>query len=192
VDPAPLAEALLAAYGAPERRYHGLGHLRDCLARLDETDTPDALERDRIEAALWCHDVVYDPRAPDNEERSAAWARRALDALDVPSRHVAEIERLIRCTDHRTAPSDPAARLVCDIDLSILGRAPNEFDAYDAAIRAEYAWVPDESYRAGRRQVLTKLLARRPLYGSEAFQRRYEAAARDNLRRALTRLAPNG
>ena len=96
--------------------------------------------------------------------------------------------RLVRLTDHRAPPPDAAGRLLSDIDLSILGRLPDEFDAYDAAIRAEYAWVPDEAYRIERRKILSALLAREPLYGTEPIRRRYEAAARVNLRRAIDRL----
>ena len=85
-DPRAVADALLSAYGEPGRVYHGVAHLRDCLARLDEAAEPGD-ERDRVEAALWFHDAVYDPRAHDNEERSAEWARRALVDLGVPHDH---------------------------------------------------------------------------------------------------------
>jgi predicted metal-dependent HD superfamily phosphohydrolase len=183
-DPAPEADAVLAAWAEPARRYHDLVHLRDGLARLDEAPAPDA-ERDLVEAALWFHDVVYDPGAPDNEGRSAAWATRALGALGVPRAVVGEVARLVLLTRHDAPASDPAGRLLCDVDLSILGSTPDEFDMYDRGIRAEYAWVPEEAYRHARREVLAALLRRQPLYQTEHFRRRYEASARANLERAL-------
>jgi len=186
-DPSPLADAMLSAWMEPARRYHGIAHLRDCLARLEESSDP-LVERDVVEAALWFHDAIYDPRAADNEERSADWARRALHAPGIPGAAAGEVARLVALTGHERPPDDPAGRLICDIDLSILGRPPAEFDEYDRQIRAEYAWVPVSAYREGRRRVLTGFLRRRPLYLTERFRRRYETAARANLERALAAL----
>jgi predicted metal-dependent HD superfamily phosphohydrolase len=186
-DPAPPAHALLEAWAAPARRYHGTSHLLDCLARLDESPAR-GVERDLVEAALWFHDAVYDPLADDNEERSAGWARRALEALGVPPGTIGEVSRLILLTRHTAPPVDSAGRLLCDIDLSILGRDAAEFDQYDRLIRAEYAALPEAAYREGRRRVLAELQTRRPLYGTVWFRERFEALARDNLQRALKRL----
>ena len=181
------AEGLLVAYAGPGRAYHGLAHLEDCLRRLDETPT-SGVDRDRVEAALWFHDAVYDSHASDNEARSAALARETLSRLGIADPVAEDVARLVRLTDHRRPPSDAEGALLCDIDLSILGRPPDEFDDYDAAIRSEYAWVPEETFRAERRRVLQSLLARNPLYATEPLRQRYQAAARANLRRALTRL----
>lgn len=186
-DPAPAAEALLAAWAEPSRVYHGTAHLIDCLARLDEVPEK-SVGRDRVEAALWYHDAVYDPRASDNEARSAAWAGRALAALGVAPPLVGEVARLVLLTRHAEPAADPDGRLACDVDLSILGRPAAEFDAYDRAIRAEYAWVPEGAYWEGRRRVLAALLERHPLYGTEHFRRRYEDTAQANLARALASL----
>jgi predicted metal-dependent HD superfamily phosphohydrolase len=186
-DPRPAAGALLSAWASSDRSYHGLSHLRDCLAQLD--DFPEPVEyRDLTEAALWFHDAVYDPRANDNEERSAEQARGALASLGVPGGTADEVARLVLLTRHREPPSDAAGRLLCDIDLSILGRSAAEFDAYDRSIRAEYSWVPDPVYRSERRRLLNAFLGRNPLYQTEYFDRRFETAARDNLRRAVGRL----
>ena len=187
-DARPAGDALLAAYADASRAYHGTGHLDDCLARLDETAAAAPL-RDRVEAALWFHDAIYDTHADDNEERSALLAQRVLKDLGVAAPVSEEVARLVRLSDHRTPPSDDAGRLFCDIDLSILGRSAEEFDAYAAAIRTEYRWVPETAYRQRRAEVLLALLARRPLFGTELLRGRYEAAARDNLRRALERLS---
>ncbi len=191
-DPAPLADALLAAWSEPSRRYHDVAHLEDCLAQLDDS-AAEATERGLIEAAIWFHDAVYDPLASDNEARSAAWARRALGGLGVPAATVGEIARLVLLTRHAEPPAgtDRRGALLCDIDLSILGRGRDAFERYDRNIRAEYAAVPEPAYRTGRRRVLAALLARRPLYLTERFRDRYEAAARGNLVRLLTRLDPD-
>jgi len=182
-DPAPLADALLVAWSAPARVYHDRRHLEDCLARLDEAAS--APERDLVEAALWFHDGIYDPHAADNEERSARWANDALAALGIPEDVGTEVARLVLLTRHDAPPDDPAGRLVCDIDLSILGRSEAEYDEYERRIREEYAWVPAAEFREGRRGILERLLSRQPLYATESFRRRYEAKARENLHRAL-------
>jgi predicted metal-dependent HD superfamily phosphohydrolase len=186
-DPEPLAGAILAAWAEPARRYHNLDHLRDCLAELDRAPA-DGADRDRVEAALWFHDAIYDPRAVDNEARSAEWARRGLVELGVPSAVADDVGRLVRLTGHDGPTPDRAGQLLCDIDLAILGREPEAFDTYDRQIREEYAWVPEPDFRAARAGVLSRLLSRSPLYQTEHFRRRYETVARANLRRALVRL----
>ena len=186
-DPQPLADAVLGAWAEPARRYHNLDHLRDCLAELDRAPA-DGADRDRVEAALWFHDAIYDPRAGDNEARSAEWAHRALVELGIPSAVADDVARLIRLTGHTDPTPDPSGRLLCDIDLAILGREPEAFDTYDRHIREEYAWVPEPDFRAARAGVLTGLLSRSPLYQTEHFRRRYETVARTNLERALKTL----
>lgn len=178
---------LAAAYAEESRAYHTLDHVLDCLARLDESGALPP-ERDLVEAAIWFHDVVYDPRRSDNEARSAEWAGRALSVAAVPRHVVARVQELIRATDHSTEPADPAGRLICDIDLSILGRDRREFDAYQRRIREEYAWVPEVQYRDGRARILSGFLTRRRIYLTDRFHDRYEAPARANLQRALARL----
>lgn len=191
-DPLPVADAALSDWAETGRAYHGLAHLEDCLVQLDaipEADLPRAAgARDRIEGALWYHDLVYDPRATDNEARSAVRAYDDLVGLGVAPASAREVARLIDATRHTAPAADEASRVVADIDLSILGRPQAEFDAYDGAIRAEYASIPDAEYRAARRRLLSGLLERAPLYATAHFRGRYEDAARKNLHRALERL----
>ena len=186
-DPQPLADAVLAAWAEPARRYHTLDHLRDCLAELDRSPA-DGADRDRVEAALWFHDAIYDSRAADNEARSAEWARRALTELGIPPAVGDDVSRLVKLTNHAGPAPDPAGRLLCDIDLAILGREPEAFDTYDRHIREEYAWVPEPDFRVARAGVLAGLLSRSPLYQTDHFRDLYETAARRNLSRALERL----
>jgi len=186
-DPGALADALLVAWSAPGRVYHDQRHLEDGLSQLDGLPL-SANTHDQVEAALWFHDGIYDPRASDNEERSARWAMDALSALGVGAPVAGEIARLVLLTrDHAPVP-DEAGQLLCDIDLSILGRPAADFDEYERRVRAEYAWVPEEAYRYGRRGVLSTFLRRQPLFQTDTFRRRFESSARDNLRRSLEAL----
>jgi predicted metal-dependent HD superfamily phosphohydrolase len=175
---------LLRAYREPHRRYHGLGHLRDCLEQLDAAPATGEA-RDLAETALWFHDAVYLPGAADNEALSAEWAARALVGAGAPEARAQQVARLVRLTDHARPADDPVAALVCDVDLSILGRPPEEFAEYERRIRAEYQRVPEPLYRMGRASVLAGLLAREPLYRSDHFRVLYEAVARQNLTRSL-------
>jgi predicted metal-dependent HD superfamily phosphohydrolase len=181
-------ETLRQAYEEPHRHYHGLAHLLDCLEQLDSV-RPAGPQRDLVEAALWFHDAVYDPRAADNEARSAELAMVALTDAGVPESRVREIVRLIRLTDHARPAEDESGALIGDVDLSILGREPTEFAEYERRIRAEYDWVAEPIFRANRATILARLLDRDPLYRTEEFRVRYEERARQNLKRALAGLA---
>ena len=186
-DPAPAAADLLTRWAEPVRTYHSLPHLDDCLQQLDAAPVAGA-DRDLAETALWYHDAVYDPRRSDNERRSAELAREQLTALGVAGSRVAGVAALVLLTRHHELPEDADGRLVCDIDLSILGRPADEFERYHREIRAEYQWVPEMQYRRERAAVLRDFLLRDPLYLTPHFRERYEQSARINLRGAIARL----
>jgi predicted metal-dependent HD superfamily phosphohydrolase len=187
----PVFAALAAAYAEPHRTYHNGAHIADCLGQFDAVRTL-AERPDEVEMALWFHDAVYDPRAADNEEKSAAWAVAALTNGGVVTDIAQRIGRWILATRHAAEMAEPDARLVCDVDLSILGREPAAFDAYDRAIRAEYEWVPEAQYRDGRARVLRGFLERPAVFQTEAYRARYETQARENLQRAVGKLHGSG
>lgn len=146
----------------------------------------DDEEADAVELALAWHDAVYDPRAPDNEEKSAALFREAAARHRIAPRLAADVERLILRTKTHLAGSRPDEQVMVDIDLSILGAAPDVFDAYDRSIRREYAHVPEAEWRERRAAVLRRFLLRAPLFATRFFRERYEGPARSNLARAVS------
>ena len=181
-------EALIAAYSEAHRHYHGAHHIAACLALLDEVR--DLAERPaEVELALWFHDAVYKTRAFDNEARSADWAERFLAEAGAAPAAAARVRAHILATRHAAEPAAGDTALTVDIDLSILGRPPADFDAFDRAIREEYAWVPGFLYRRKRAEVLQGFLDRPAIYVTPALFQRFEAPARENLQRALGRLA---
>jgi predicted metal-dependent HD superfamily phosphohydrolase len=183
---------LASAYQAPGRHYHDLRHIEALLAYAAACSELFA-DRDAVEAAIWFHDAVYDTRRHDNEEMSAVLAETRLAGTAEAGR-IARIAAMIRATAGHLCPDfeNPAHRSDCalflDMDLAILGSPAAEFDAYDAAVRREYAWVPEPQWRHGRRTVLEGFLAREAIYASARFRASHEAPARRNLARALARL----
>ncbi|WFE32406.1 metal-dependent phosphohydrolase [Micromonospora sp. WMMD975] len=193
-DPADVDRAgarLLAGWREPHRHHHTVAHLR---AVLDVVDAyaDQARHPDQVRLAAWGHDAVYDPRAGDdaNERASADLAGALLTAAGVPAATVAGVRRLVLLTaGHQVGPDDPDGALLCDADLAVLAAAPADYDRYAAAIRREYAHVPEPDFRAGRADVLRRLLALPALYRLPETHARWEAPARANLRRELTALS---
>ena len=167
--PEELRGALEAAYAAPPRAYHNLGHVAEVY-----------------------HDAVYHAGRRDNEARSAQLARehiaRWLPQAGVDADRVAElIELTARHGAIARADVDEEPRLFLDGDMAILGAAAAQFDAYDRGIASEYrGHVPGPLFRLNRRRFLKGLLKRERIFLSDYYHARYDAAARNNLRRAVT------
>jgi len=180
--------ALVAAYGERHRRYHTGEHLDACLAQLDRcahrADHPH-----EIELALWFHDAVYRPFASDNEQKSAAWASSFMGANAAPADATARVHALIMATRHDAPPQTHDESLLIDIDLSILGAAPDAYAAFEAAVRQEYAFVPGFVFRRKRAELLRRFLQRPSIFRNEPFASELEARARENMAAAIARLS---
>ena len=182
-------QRLRTAYDEPHRAYHTARHVGACLRILDDPPVGALAERvDEVEAALWFHDAVYDPRATDNEERSALLAEQSLRDAGVSADVVARIAAAIRATRDHSAEA-PDGRLVTDVDLAILGEDPDAYALYERGIRAEYDWVDDASYTAARAFVLRSFADRPVLYATAVLRERLESRARQNIAAALRGLS---
>ncbi|MBK8432593.1 MAG: hypothetical protein IPL28_15440 [Chloroflexi bacterium] len=120
LPPACVAE-LLARYGEAHRAYHNAAHVAAVLATA-ETVRGLASDFAAVEMAICFHDVIYDPRAKDNEAQSAAVARRWLAQMGWEEGRMAAVESLIMATQHHQ-PQTADAQIVVDTDLAILGRS---------------------------------------------------------------------
>lgn len=184
-DPAPYGSDLLTRWAEPQRRYHTTDHLRAVLDRVDEL-AAHAADADAVRLAAWFHDAVYRPDRSENEERSARLAERALAEAGVPEDRTAEVARLVRLTvSHDPDPGDTNGEVLCDADLAVLAGSPEEYAHYAAAVRQEYGFVPDDTFRGGRAAVLGQLLALPRLFRTPHGQAHWERTARHNLRAEL-------
>ena len=183
-----LGENLITRYSEPHRHYHTTKHLLDVLTMIDKlADDHDLF---LVQLAAWYHDAVYAIPAGQisNEEASARLALRELSLVGLEQEDLNQVARLVRLTEtHLPGPRDPEGELLCDADLSILASDPTEYADYVAAVRAEYAQVPEEEFLAGRLAVLTELADREIFRTSKG--RQLTQAARTNLETEITALS---
>jgi predicted metal-dependent HD superfamily phosphohydrolase len=180
---------VIERHGEPPRRYHTIDHVASVLRCIDEIVDEEPVGRvDVVRAAAIFHDAVYDPRAADNEARSADLAVEVTGAaLGWGEDDTDVLRRLVLATaDHE--PSDRLEAVLLDADLAIIGAPPAAYASYVEGVRGEYAHVDDAGWRAGRGQVLQMFLDREAIFATEAMRRRREVQARVNLRAELESL----
>ena len=199
LPPAQL-EALRAAYRSPPRAYHDWSHVEEVLGHYADVGAGPGWGRP-VEAwlAVLYHDAIYEPGRRDNEARSGRLATEHIarwlpDAGVDADRVRALIELTARHGQHMPEDFGSVAepddvRHFLDCDMAILGAEPARFDAYDRDISEEYrGHVPAWLFRRNRRRFLRALLGSPRIYLSDLFHQRYDARARENLRRAIARL----
>lgn len=177
---------LCRRHAEPQRRYHTLEHVDAALAWLDWF-AGCADHRAEVELALWFHDAVYEPTAPDNERLSADLAREQLTELGASE---PAIERVVAGIDatrtHQASSRD--AQLVVDLDLTILGAKRETYEAFEQAVAWEFRHVPQDAYTAGRAAVLRRFYERTAIYQTAPMNELLEVRARKNLARSLAAL----
>jgi len=187
------------AYGGPERHYHNLDHLVHGLSeiRVWAANTgASSLDLAMLRKAFWFHDALYDRGSAglSNEEASARlWLGSALDPAAQDSAGQDDVADLIRVTDHLQcdAIAHRLKPVMLSADLAILGQDDEVYQAYARAIRAEYAHVPDASFKPQRQQALSQLrdLAEAgSMFGDPYFAEQYNLKAIDNLTREIEAL----
>lgn len=187
---------LAAAYSEPGRHYHTLRHI-EILLQLAESEASLFADQRSTGLAIFFHDAIYDVRRKDNESASAALAQAALRALGFPPAAAIRVAHLIEATAHfdlkeaGSAGDDPDLVRFVDLDLSILAQPAPVYDAYAAAVRREYAFLPNDRYRSGRTSVLESFLDRPRLYHCSDHHVAWDGPARTNLRRELAALQTN-
>lgn len=188
-------------YGEAHRKYHTLQHLAEVFALFEE-NRASFRDPQAVALALFFHDVIYDIPGPDNEERSAAYAEKALAEMGAAPELIARVAELITMTKaHAADTNDTDAALTMDIDMAILGASAARYKKYAAAIEAEYtSHIAPDDYKAGRKQFLAACRKKERLFLTDTFEDKYGEQSRHNLtweenhlkKKTHTACRPNG
>ena len=177
---------LYKKYGEPNRAYHNLNHINDCLTKLDTLGPIE--HKAEIEMAFWFHDVIYDPYRKDNELKSAEIAKAFLEKQDTDESVVSKVYELIMATNHKEIPKNKSEAYIMDIDISILGADFESYQTYCDNIRKEYKMVPNFIYKKNRIKIMEMFLNRKQLYYTNQFKEQYEVQARANIKNEIAML----
>lgn len=179
-----LWEEIEKSYSYKKRHYHNLTHLEHMLTmavkykiHLNDFDT--------VLFSIYYHDIVYNPKRQDNEQKSAEIAHNHLTRLSMPSEKTTNCINQIMATKYHEHSADNDTNYFVDLDLAILGESPKHYKDYAEKIRKEYAMYPTGLFNKARKNVLQHFLKRDKIYQTKLFQDLMEEQARANLNAEL-------
>ena len=172
-------------YYGEDRYYHDLWHLETMFREYDEIK-PKLQYADETAISIFYHDFIYNPIRSDNEKRSAKRMRKVLRKTSFENIDYC-FEQIMATKTHQSS-SDNDTNYLLDMDLVILGKAPEDYELYTQNVRKEYNMYPDILYKPGRRKVLKNFLSRDRIFKTEEFIVKYENQARENLEEELKAL----
>lgn len=178
---------IIKKYNEAHRYYHNLNHIKHLLG-LFNTYQSEIINKEIILFSIWFHDVIYDPKRKDNEEKSADFTNKVLSNLTINKILIKEITNNIISTKNHIDSnirnnSDLAYFL--DFDLAILASDYNEYLIYSENIRKEYFHITDNQYLLGRINVLNHFLKKDLLFKTKTFNHKYNKKAHKNINKEL-------
>jgi predicted metal-dependent HD superfamily phosphohydrolase len=182
-----MREEVHTQYSKQNRYYHTLEHLDHLVRELSSirTQIDDWLT---LVFSVAYHDIIYNTRRSDNEEKSADFAAERLSLIKMPKDKIDKCRQQILATKVHSISSDNDTNLFTDADLAILGAEPDRYKTYTEQIRKEYSLYPDFLYKPGRKKVLTHFLQMPVIYKTSSFAEKYERQARENIHREFEEL----
>jgi len=182
-------------YTESHRHYHNMTHITNMLNLCQEHRR---LLRDYrlVCLATIFHDIVYDPNAQDNEEKSAALFQRFAKDVKLQEEKTQKAADWIlatktHCTLAHTSVTNPGVldiHYLLDFDMAPLGAPLEEFLTNNADIRHEYSHLSEDQWRDGRVKFLRGLQKIPFIFATELFRDSHEEQAQSNIQYDISTL----
>ena len=177
IDPEVISNLIYKNYNEPNRKYHNMNHIEQCLKMFDKISHYLSYPDD-LEIAIWFHDIIL-----NDENASADLCEIYMRAFDINRVRIERMKKLILATkDHQkvTVNDYMETKYMVDIDLSILGQPEKIYKKYAKSVREEFSHFSDEEFIKGRIAFLNKLLNKK-IYISQYFSNKFEISAMSNI-----------
>ncbi len=105
--------------------FHDLQHTISVVEAVQKIGAEMDLSEETLEIlqiAAWFHDVGYDQGREGHEERGCEYVANFLTPLNYPTTKLEKIQNCIRATHLNYIPKTELEKIICDADLSHLGR----------------------------------------------------------------------
>ncbi len=173
------------AYTSPSRKYHNLTHIEAMISSFEVYKNQFQFPNEVL-YAIFYHDIIYETTQNDNEQKSAEYAISILPENTTLNQQL--IYDMICATQlHQQNPIEDINWLI-DFDLKILASDWEHYQIYCEQIRKEYKIYPDLLYKPGRKKALEHFLENDFIFQTNEFRTKYEAKARENIRKEIEQL----
>ncbi|XP_033215175.1 uncharacterized protein LOC117171724 [Belonocnema kinseyi] len=181
---------LQEVYSEEKRTYHNLESLCEKLDHFHEikesVKNPQALL-----LAVFFQNFEYDPKALDGENKNLEHFIAFADDVGIPAEGELREETccLLRAAaTHSTeahkiggAFGGEDAHYLLDLDMAVLGAAPEKYADYRERIRGEYSFLSEPMYTALRLKVLQNFVQIPNIFATKEFREKFEEQARQNI-----------
>jgi predicted metal-dependent HD superfamily phosphohydrolase len=150
---------LLTMWNESHRSYHTQNHLLDLIDQINEQKSK--LNQVQYEKLILCalfHDIVYDPKKSDNEEKSANFFIECCQ--DKSNSDVLEVKQMILDTKTHEATTNLSESFNY-YDMSIVERDFDQLLEWENGIHEEFK-AYGEAYKEGRLKFLESILDKYP------------------------------
>lgn len=146
----PLME-LPYRWGEKHRHYHTVNHLTQVLMDIENDYRFKDLsvnEKHALLLAAFFHDIVYDPKRQDNEEKTIEYFIRSYRGHD--PRMIDTVCEIIECTKHRKRPTNKLQRIMWDADNKGFTEGYETLLKNEKLIRKEFIHLSRKEYKEKR------------------------------------------
>jgi predicted metal-dependent HD superfamily phosphohydrolase len=178
-------EQIIEKYSEKHRYYHNFAHIENMFSKYIE-NISEMDNFNTVFLSILYHDVIYEPKNSDNEEKSALFAEKHLQEFGFTPIVIEKIKKMILSTKkHIDLLNEFDNKLFLDLDLMILASELDEYKIYAQNIRKEYAFVPKMLYKIKRKQVLNYFFNSERIFLTDFFYNKLEEKARKNIKYEL-------
>lgn len=131
-------------YNEPHRFYHNMSHIE---AIVNSAVNKNILSNELFLAIIF-HDIIYNPKANDNEEKSVELYYKYFKNEEIA-------EAIMETKTHN--PKTTLGKQLCELDLEVINSDFETFIDFENKIFKEYQWVDYSVYKEKRIEVLEKL-----------------------------------
>lgn len=136
--------SILEMYNEPHRYYHNMDHIE---TMINDGKNRNVLSDDLLLAIIF-HDIIYEPKSNDNEQKSAELFYSYIKNDEIK-------QAILDTKTH--IPTTELSKHLCNLDLSILRKDYKTFIDFENKIFKEYQFVDYKIYKEKRLEVLIKL-----------------------------------
>jgi len=159
-------EELVYKWKEKHRFYHNTSHLTQIIQDIENNiyfKELNVYDKHVLLLAAFYHDVVYNPKLKNNEDKSKEVFINSLKIKD--AKLIEKVTDLIETTKYRRRPIDKLERIFWDADNAGFKRGYNELLKNEKLLKKEYSFLTPEKYKESREKFLEKNLG---LFGDDA------------------------